>query len=115
MVIVDGYDKMTWNGKPAMLGLPVEKKLQDGKLLVNLTFEGEFSEGLRLSMQYSDNKTRDVGCTIVPKSGYTDVTIKLPDMPEDVDKRYAKLLFHEWRGKEAPSIIRVEVSKCECE
>lgn len=113
VVVTNACAKMTWNGDEAIIGIPVEKELRDGELALTLTFDQVVTNGLNLAVQYHFINPQDVECAMVPGPGLTDVTLKLPDMAKNPDKRFVKLYLRKWEGAlPAPSIVKVKIAPC---
>lgn len=102
--------KMTWNGKDAIIGVPVEKELRESKLSLSLTFDRQIKEGIKFAIQYAGSELQEVCCAMTAKEDATDVIINLPDIPKNIDKRIVKLHFRKWEGdSQAPSIVKVAI------
>ena len=107
----NGVVMMIWDGKEAIMGVPVERKLWNSELTLMVTFDRPITGGLGLAVQYHFDKPKDVNFVTAPSNDVTEVVIKLPDVLKNPDKRFVKLHLQEWKGQwPAPSIVKVKLS-----
>lgn len=111
VVVTNGNSRMIWNGKEAIIGVPVDNGLRDGELSLTLTFDQVISNGLKLVGRDASNGLHVTNCVVTSAVGYTDVSAILPNIDNSPDKRFVKFTLCKWEGTQpAPAIVKVKLA-----